>query len=131
MNEGTVIIRLTHWARWKMQSGVELGYKRRVNFIRLAGENSTPPDCNYDLECQQTDEAVNLLPVVPREVIRVEYLSTAKNDVSKADRLGVSVRTLQNYRHDAYRLLGNILSSGLTHGAEKVYKPARVRGSCD
>lgn len=128
MNEGTVIIRLTHWARWKMQSGVELGYKRRVNFIRLAGENSAPPDCNYDLECQQTDKAVNQLPVVPREVIRVEYLSTARNDVSKAERLGVNVRTFHRYKHDAYRLLGNILSSSLTHESVKVYKSANV---CD
>ena len=106
MNEGTVIIRLTHWARWKMQSGVELGYKRRINFIRLAGENSAPPDCGYNLECQQTDEAVNQLPVVPREVIRVEYLSTARDEDEKARRLGISVSTLRRYRQDAYRLLG-------------------------
>ncbi|GJM05027.1 MAG: hypothetical protein DHS20C09_10180 [marine bacterium B5-7] len=124
MDEAVVVGRLSRWALWKMNSGIELGYKRKVNFVRLTGDDNKEPNCGYDMECQQTEVAVRQLPVVPREVIRVEYLSTAKNDVSKADRLGVSVRTFHNYKHDAYRLLGNILSSGLTHDAVKVYKSA-------
>lgn len=122
MDQGIVINRLCRWARWKMESGVELGYKRKVNYMHLIGSTSTPPDCGYDLECQQTNQAVEQLPVVPMEVIRMEYLSTAGNEVAKAYRMGISVRTYRNYKNNAYSLLSNILSVGLTYGAEKSYK---------
>lgn len=126
MDQAIVINRLTRWARWKLASGVKLGYKSKVNYMRLVGGDSIQPDVGIEMECEQTNQAFEQLPIVQKEVIRMEYLSTAGNEVAKAYRMGISVRTYRNYKNAAYDMLGNILGNALTHGAEKSYKSATL-----
>jgi hypothetical protein len=122
MNNSLIIGRLTRWAHWKMESGLKLGFKNKISYMRMVNDYNAGPDCGYDMECQQTNEAFKQLPTIPQEVIRMEFLSTAKNEVAKASRLGISVRTYRNYKNNAYVILGKILGNALTYGAVKRYK---------
>lgn len=126
-DESAVVSRLERWARIKLQSGDKLGYPRESAFRKL-----TPSGCvqfvdrGLELEFQETEKAFRLLPEVQQLVIRKEFLSTCKNEAIKAYQLGISIRTLRQYKHGAYQMLANILNIRLTDGAEKMYKSAML-----
>lgn len=113
MIEAIVINRLIKWSKWKMGSGVSLGYKRQVNFVRLSGgrDQSLGYDDGYDADCHLTDKAVDLLPEVYKLVIRVEYIDKLRDENAKAHRYGKSRRTYREDRDRAYLLLGNLLDA--------------------
>lgn len=115
MIEALVINRLLKWARWKMDSGVALGYKKQVSFLRLSGgrDPSLAHDALLDSDCQLTDHAVNLLPEVYKLVIRMEYIDVIPNENHRAHRYGKSRRTYRDDRATAYRLLGNLIDTFL------------------
>ncbi|SEN43728.1 hypothetical protein [Nitrosomonas marina] len=127
IDENCVESRLTRWARIKMQTGVKLGFPERSAFMNMTPAGSDPViDPGVDLEFQQTDLAYNQLPEIPKLVIRKEFLSTCKNEASKAYQLGIAIRTFRQYKHNAYKLMANLLNAHLTHDAEKVYKSANL-----
>jgi len=116
MHQGTVVNRLIGWSKWKLASGVALGYPSMVSFMRLGGETSSNNKRNYDEVdswCVETDDAFKLLPVMPKEIIKMEYLSTHKIVAVKAHQMGISKRAYHKYLNDSYMLLGNILDSRL------------------
>ncbi len=127
IDESAVISRLERWARIKMQSGVKLGYPHESAFRRLTPSGTIPlVDHGIETEFHQTEAAFRMLPEIPQLVIRKEFLSTCRDEPSKAHQLGVSVRTLRQYKHNAYQMLANILNIRLTHGAEKIYKSVNL-----
>lgn len=127
IDESAVISRLERWARIKMQSGDKLGYPRESSFRKLTPAGTVPlVEHGLELEFQETEMAFRMLPEVPQLVIRKEFLSTCKNEAAKAYQLGVSIRTLRQYKHSAYQMMANILNIRLTHGAEKMYKSAML-----
>ncbi len=115
MQQGTVVHRLIGWSRWKLASGVALGYPSMVSFMRLGGGASTDVSeyNQVDSWCIETDDAFKLLPIMPKEIIKMEYLSTHKVIVVKAHQMGISKRAYHKYLNDSYTLLGNILDSRL------------------
>ncbi|MDC8446444.1 MAG: hypothetical protein LV471_11030 [Nitrosomonas sp.] len=113
-DEAIVINRLLRWAKWKMQSGVALGYKSHVNFVRLAGGNDMAWDDAVDHECVQTNEAVDQLPELHRALIRVEYLSMCIDEQHKAHAFGCCIRSFRQWRRDAHNMIGNLLNIRLT-----------------
>lgn len=127
IDESAVISRLERWARIKMQSGNKQGYPRESAFRKLTPAGTVMfIDQGIDLEFQETEKAFRMLPEVPQLVIRKEFLSTCKNEAAKAYQLGISIRTLRQYKHSAYQMLANILNIRLTHGTEKMYKSAML-----
>ena len=125
IDESAVVSRLERWARIKMQSGNKQGYPRESVFTKLTPAGAVMfIDQGPDLEFQETEKAFRMLPEVPQLVIRKEFLSTCKNEAAKAYQLGISIRTLRQYKHSAYQMMANILNIHLTHGAEKMYKSA-------
>lgn len=128
IDESAVVSRLSRWAEVKMQSGVKLGYPSQSAFMMIG-----PPDQGLDyvypgvdLEFEQTEEAFRMLPEIPQMVIRKEFLSTCRDEASKAHQLGIAIRTFRQYKHNAYHMMANILNIRLTDGAEKMYKTANI-----
>lgn len=114
MEESTVVGRLTRWAKWKFQNGVALGYPSQASFLRLVVDGTAIEhfiDQSLDSECVETDRAYRLLPELHQLVLRIEYLSTLSTVALKAYRFGTSKRTYEQYKNDAYRLLGNMIGS--------------------
>lgn len=109
MYSGTTVLRLLRWARWKMQSGVNLGYKPQVNFMRLSPSTSSTWDSLVDRECIETDMAFCQLPELDKLIIRIEYLSTANTDNEKSFAFGASVRTYRHYKKVAHIKLERII----------------------
>jgi len=114
LDGGSVDSRLRRWGAWKMGSAVALGLPSQAAFMRLA-----PASDNYDRfgeidhECIETDDAVELLPLIPQLVIRVEYLSTYSSVAVKAHQCGIHKRTYHNYLSDAKTMFANILNKNL------------------
>lgn len=111
--EAIVINRLTRWAKWKMESGVQLGFKSHVNFLRLAG-GSDWRDESIDSECIETNQAVEQLPELHKALIRVEYLSTMRDELHKVHVMGCCVRSFRQWKHDAHTKIANHLNLRLT-----------------
>lgn len=109
MYSGIVVGRLIRWAEWKMGSGVNLGYKPQVNFMRLAPSTGSNWDEMVDRECIETDAAYNQLPQLHQLVLRLEYLSTYKTDELKSVSFGSSVRAYRQYKKDAHEKIEAIL----------------------
>lgn len=127
IDESAVVSRLERWARIKMQSGNRQGYPRESAFRKLTPSGTVPfVEHGLELEFRETEKAFRMLPEVPQLVIRKEFLSTCRNEAEKAYQLGISIRTLRQYKHNAYQMLANILNIHLTHGAEKAYKSAML-----
>ncbi|SFN23178.1 hypothetical protein [Nitrosomonas communis] len=113
-DEAIVVNKLLRWAEWKMGSGVQLGYKSHVNFLKLAG-GSGWHDESIDSECLLTDEAVEQLPIMHKELIRLEYLGTLKDEQFKARAFfDGSVRSWRQWKHDAHNKIANYLKIRLT-----------------
>ena len=127
MLEAIVINRLFKWAKWKMNSGVALGYKSQVSFTRLSGgrDPNLGYDERYDVECQFTERAVNLLPELHKALLRLEYLSTVISEDQKAYCFGTSRRTYRQYRQQAYQMLGNLLDSLLSCSPDGDINPVK------
>jgi hypothetical protein len=113
MIEAIVINRLIKWANWKMNSGVALGYKSQVSFVRLSGGQKVEYDNGYDADCLITDRAVNLLPEVYKLVIRLEYLDVIPSEEQRVHCYGKSRRTYRDDRATAYVMLGNLIENCL------------------
>jgi hypothetical protein len=107
MIEALVINRLLRWARWKMQVGVALGYPSQVSFVRLAPVTTHFPDPGLDADCVLTERAYELLPVISKAVLWVEYLSTAISESHKAHLFGRSRRQYRECLNEAYVKIGN------------------------
>lgn len=113
-DEAVVVNKLLRWAEWKMGSGVQLGYKSHVNFLKLAGGCGWR-DESIDSECLLTDEAVEQLPIMHKELIRLEYLGTLKDEQLKAHAFfDGSVRSWRQWKHDAHNKIANYLKIRLT-----------------
>lgn len=114
MSEAVIVNRLVRWANWKMRSGVALGFKPAVNFYRLAGGLNQDYNQVIDSECIETDNAVNELPVMLRELIRIEYLGIGSDEQLKAECFGCCVRSFRKWRRVAHERLVKILKINLT-----------------
>ncbi len=117
MQQHIVVSRLTDWARWKMNSGVALGFPSMVSFMRLGGSGNDGSDKGYgevDSVCVETNNGVCKLPVIHHNVIKVEYIYDNGSRAAKAHRFGVSVRTYHKYLNEAHEKLGNILDLNLS-----------------
>lgn len=127
IDECCVESRLSRWAEVKMQTGVKLGYPSKSAFMNLtpAGHDAVV-DPGVDIEFEQTDRAFDLLPEIPKLVIRKEFLSTCRDEATKAYQLGIAIRTFRQYKHNAYRMMANILNARLTHDAGMQYKSANL-----
>ena len=114
LSRASVVHWLGGWAKWKLASGVALGYPSMVSFMRMfGGENSSYNYDEVDSWCIKMDEAVELLPIVQKEMIRMEYLSVYKTVAVKAHRMGISKRAYHQYLNTSYESLGNILQTRL------------------
>jgi hypothetical protein len=111
--EAIAVGRLMRWARWKMDSGVQLGFKSHVNFLKLAGGRDWR-DESIDSECVQTNEAVEQLPELHKALIRVEYLSTCLDEQFKAHAFGCCIRSWRQWKKDAHAKIVNYLNIRLT-----------------
>lgn len=114
LDGGSVDSRLRRWGAWKMQSGVALGFPSQAAFMRLV-----PASDNHerfgeiDHECIETNEAVELLPLIPQVVIRVEYVLAYSSVAAKAHQCGICKRSYHNYLADAKKMFANILNKNL------------------
>lgn len=104
-----IVNRLIRWARWRLGSGVHLGFNKQVSFLKFTPSSTTGHDVLIEQDCMETDAAYNLLPLLHQSVIRLEYLSDIRNDEDKARCVGISVRSFRQYRNDAYDKIDNIL----------------------
>jgi hypothetical protein len=101
--ESIIINRLIRWARWKLNSGVSLGYPSQVSFTRLIPCASVH-DAAFDSECIDTNRAVDSLPLEHYDTIRYEYITSAGlNQDKKADQLRISVSTYRRRVKRAHR----------------------------
>ncbi|MXS81561.1 hypothetical protein [Nitrosomonas oligotropha] len=114
LDAGSVDSRLRRWGAWKMQSGVALGFPSQSAFMRLvpAGDNHDRFG-EIDHECIETNDAVELLPLIPQVVIRVEYVLAYSSVAVKAHQCGVCKRSYHNYLADAKKMFANILNKNL------------------
>ncbi len=110
MHESTVVNRLTAWSKWKMESGVALGYPSKVAFLRVGCGSDIPTDRDgHDAWCSETDAAVKSLPWLHQLIIRAEYLSLGTDVATKAHKVGIAQRTFRKYLTDSYQKIGNTL----------------------
>lgn len=113
-DKGTVVSRLNRWGRWKMASGVALGYPSSSLFMRLGGGNDQGSHYGeFDSECIETNRAVDLLPAIPMVVVRIEYVIGYKDTAVKAHACGISKRAYYNYLQSAHEMVANILNKDL------------------
>ena len=111
MIEALVVNRLLKWSKWKLQTGVALGYPSQVSFMRLVPPGTNFADPRIEADCILTDRAVNLLPEVFKLVIRLEYIDAIPSMEQKAHCYGKSRRVYGEDRATAYRLLGNLIDT--------------------
>lgn len=114
-DKSTVVSRLIRWGRWKMASGVSLGYPSQSAFMRLGGgqDNNCDRFGDIDHECIETDAAVEALPLVHQVIIRVEYVLAYKDTAVKAHQCGVCKRSYHNYLIAAHEQVANKLNKSL------------------
>lgn len=97
-DKSIVSSRLIRWGKWKMTSGVALGYPTKAAFVGLS---PNPPGdwCgqSIDSECVQTNDAVEQLTLFQQVVVRVEYISGHRETAVKADVCGISKRRYYEY----------------------------------
>ena len=120
MIESTVVNRLLRWKRWKMRSGVALGYPSQSPFCRLAPSATHYSDPGIDDECVTTNDAVNMLPEVYKLVIRLEYIEDLLSEDQRVHCYGKSRRTYREDRTRAYLLIGNALDMLISNRLEEV-----------
>lgn len=120
MIEALVVNRLLRWARWKMQTGVALGYPSQVSFVRLAPATTHFRDPGIDADCMVTDKAVMLLPEIYKLVIRLEYIDAIPSMEQRAHCYGKSRRVYGEDRATAYRLIGNAIDTLIDSRQERV-----------
>ena len=100
--EAIVVNRLIRWSRWKMGSGVNLGYPAKVSFLNLM-PGASVHDCSFDSECQETERAVRSLPNDQYRLIRHEYIvSRDWNQREKASMLHISPSTYRRWIKEAH-----------------------------
>jgi hypothetical protein len=103
-DEAIVINRLVRWARWVLNSGVNLGYPSQVSFYRMASMTGRYHDPSFDSECQQTEKAVRSLPVDQYLLIRHEYIITLGwSKEEKAEYYHIKPRMYRYWIKDAHR----------------------------
>ena len=120
MIEATVVNRLLKWSKWKMQTGVSLGYPSQVTFIRLAPQTTHFRDPGIDADCLLTDRAVNFLPEVYKLVIRLEYIDAIPDEDHRVRCYGKSRRTYRDDRATAYMMVGNLIDTLINSRQEEV-----------
>ncbi|SHM05578.1 hypothetical protein SAMN05216428_11293 [Nitrosospira sp. Nsp11] len=111
MIEALVVNRLIKWARWKLDTGVALGYPSQSSFTRLVPPPPYFHDPRIDADCLLTDRAVNLLPEVYKLVIRLEYIDAIPSEMQRAHCYGKSRRTYRDDRTTAYTMLGHLIDT--------------------
>ena len=114
-DKSTIGSRLNEWARWKLSSGVALGYPTRSAFTQTKVDNQNTKESyvGMDKECSAMNDAVDRLPHLHNIIIRVEYLSGYKDLAVKAYNVGVSKRAYYNYLDHAKQLIANSLNISL------------------
>jgi len=113
-DKSTVASRLIRWGRWKMASGVSLGYPSQSAFMRLGGGiDNRDRFGEIDHECVETDSAVEMLPLVHQLVVRVEYVSAYSDTAVKAHQCGICKRSYHNYLIAAHEQVANKLNERL------------------
>ena len=100
--EAIIVNRLIRRSRWKMGSGVSLGYPSSVSYARMMPSASVH-DVAIDSECIQTDNAVKALPIDQYRLIRHEYIvSRDWKQHEKAAMLHISPSTYRRWIKDAH-----------------------------
>jgi hypothetical protein len=111
--EAIVINRLIRWAHWKMGSGVSLGYPSMVSYVRMI-PNTNLHNCAFDAECQETEQAVRLLPNDQYRLIRHEYIvSRDWKQHEKAAMLHISPSTYRRWIKEAHMEIARLLNIGI------------------
>lgn len=109
----SIEIKLKEWARWKLQTNVALGFPRQSSHMRLSvdGSRRTKDSIDaYNLDCVNTNEAVESLPAFQNFVIRLEYISNVRDMKTKLEMVGAkNKKTYYHYLNDAYQRLNDIL----------------------
>ncbi len=109
MTRAIIVNRLLRWARWRLGSGVHLGFNKQVSFLRLTPPSTVGHDVLLERDCMETDAAFNALPLLHQSVIRLEFLTDVRKDEDKARCVGISIRSFRQYRNDAYDKIDNII----------------------
>ena len=112
MIEFKVVNRLLRWQRWKLASGVMLGFATQSPLMKLTPKDNNPPDPGYDLDCELTNRAYEKhLPAIYQLVIWIEYISLLTSEDQRSRYYGKSRRTYRQDRTRAHELLGNIIDT--------------------
>lgn len=123
-DKGTVVSRLNRWGRWKMASGVALGFSSMSAFMRLGG-GTNPGDRfgDIDVECVETNEAVCVIPLFHQTVLYVEYALSYRESSAKAHKCGISTRRYREYLDLAHDHVAKKLNSRLISPPESDINP--------
>lgn len=109
--EAVVMNRLCKWARWKFDSGVNLGFKNKVAFMRLTPSSGFSHNEAIDSSCIATNDAFENLPSLHQALIRHEYLTmTNQRQDEKAELFGMSTRTYRSWLKDSHLKLAQLLN---------------------
>jgi len=114
-DKSSVGYRLNEWAKWKLESGVALGFPTHAAFIHTKVDNQRTKESYVvvDQQCNELNDIVDKLPYLHHIIIRVEYLSGYKDSAVKAYKVGVSKRAYYNYLDHAKELIANNLNLSL------------------
>jgi len=105
VHEATVQGLMVKWSYWKMSSGVALGFKSRVSYVRLAAGKNLP-DLALESDCVMTDEAYKQLPALHRVVIDIEYLASLRSRKDRAREFGRSIYVYGQCLQEAHQKIG-------------------------
>lgn len=100
---------MVKWQRWKHNTGNALGFPGQVSFLRLVPSATYFPDPGIEAECAITDKAYDMLPMVHKAVLWVEYLSTLIREEDKARGFGRTRRRYRDCLAEAHALIGNAI----------------------
>ena len=110
MTESEVKIRLDKWAKWRLKSGVPLGFPSRSSFMRDAPSDGMKLLPGVDVECEITNKAYEEhLGTVYQIILHIEYLSPIRTEVLRARCYGKSRRIYRQDNKRAHMLLGNAI----------------------
>ncbi len=114
-DKSTIGSRLNEWAKWKMASGVALGFPSQSAFIQEVVDNGRTKEAYVPVnqDCSALNIIVDSLPHLYQIIIRVEYLSVYKDSEVKAHKVGISKRAYYNYLDHAKELIANSLNLSL------------------
>jgi len=119
VHESTVQGLLVKWSYRKMASGVALGFKSRVSYVKLSGGRNLP-DLALESDCIMVDEAYKQLPALHRAVIDIEYLASLRSRKDRAREFGRSIYVYGQCLQEAHQKIGVMFEHMLKKRMEAV-----------